>query len=143
MSEPSDFKKDLEHLTDLIKDIKFAMLTTVDDDGSLRSRPMALQQEEFGGEIESTLDDLMNRETEPLVARLPRQPGHKEARYIHLLSGESIAESIAKLEESASETSARVTANDRITQLENAVEMLTEEVKTLRQQLEDFKNQFA
>lgn len=51
MSEPSNFKKDLEHLTELIKDIQFAMLTTIDDDGSLRSRPMALQQEDFDGTL--------------------------------------------------------------------------------------------
>lgn len=51
MSEPSDFKKDLEHLTELIKDIQFAMLTTTDDDGSLRSRPMALQQDDFDGTL--------------------------------------------------------------------------------------------
>jgi general stress protein 26 len=30
-------------LAELIKDIKIAMLTTVADDGSLRSRPMATQ----------------------------------------------------------------------------------------------------
>jgi general stress protein 26 len=35
-----------EHLFKLIKDIQFAMLTTTDDDGSLRSRPMAYKQGE-------------------------------------------------------------------------------------------------
>ena len=42
--------QDTQHLFDLIRDIKFAMLTTVDDDGSLRARPMASKQaEEFDG----------------------------------------------------------------------------------------------
>ncbi len=36
--------ENLEKLTDLIKDIDFAMMTTVDDDGSLRSRPMSTQE---------------------------------------------------------------------------------------------------
>ncbi len=40
-----------EKLGELIKDIKFAMLTTVDDDGSLRSRPMATQNKTFDGEL--------------------------------------------------------------------------------------------
>jgi general stress protein 26 len=35
----------------LIKGIKFAMLTTEENDGSLRSRPMATQQIEFDGNL--------------------------------------------------------------------------------------------
>jgi len=42
----SDHNKDQEHVFKLIKDIQFAMLTTTDDDGSLRSRPMAYKQGE-------------------------------------------------------------------------------------------------
>lgn len=34
-----------------IKDVRVAMLTTVEDDGSLRSRPMYTQQAEFDGEL--------------------------------------------------------------------------------------------
>jgi len=44
-------KSDIETIRDLIKDIRVAMLTTVDEDGSLRSRPMATQKEEFDGEL--------------------------------------------------------------------------------------------
>lgn len=35
----------------IIKDIRIAMLTTVDDDGHLVSRPMAVQQVEFDGDL--------------------------------------------------------------------------------------------
>jgi general stress protein 26 len=43
---------DVQHFARLIKDIKFAMLTTVNaDDGSLRSRPMTLQQAQFDGDL--------------------------------------------------------------------------------------------
>ena len=38
-------------LGELIKDIKYAMLTTIDDDGSLRSRPMATQNHGFDGDL--------------------------------------------------------------------------------------------
>ena len=42
----------LAKLRDMIKDINFAMLTTVDDDGSLRSRPMSANKEvEFDGDL--------------------------------------------------------------------------------------------
>ena len=44
-------KSDVEKLRDLIKGISFAMLTTVDEDGSLRSRPMQTQETEFNGEL--------------------------------------------------------------------------------------------
>jgi general stress protein 26 len=41
----------IKKLNGLIKDNKFAMLTTVHDDGSLHSRPMATQQQEFEGDL--------------------------------------------------------------------------------------------
>ena len=41
----------IKKLGEMIKDIKFAMLTTVDDGGALRSRPMATQNKEFDGEL--------------------------------------------------------------------------------------------
>ena len=41
----------IEKLRELIKDIDIAMLTTVDEDGSLRSRPMGTQKTEFDGDI--------------------------------------------------------------------------------------------
>ena len=41
-----------EKLIHLIKKIEFAMLTTVDDDGTLRSRPMATQKtDDFAGDL--------------------------------------------------------------------------------------------
>ena len=41
----------LEQLREKIKDIRIAMLTTIDEDGSLRSRPMATQETESDGEL--------------------------------------------------------------------------------------------
>lgn len=38
-------------LAELIDGIKFAMLTTVTDEGALHSRPMATQEREFDGEL--------------------------------------------------------------------------------------------
>lgn len=43
--------KAVEKLRELIKDIKIAMLTTVDTDGTLRSRPMGTQDVEFDGDL--------------------------------------------------------------------------------------------
>ncbi len=44
-------KSDIEKLRELIKGIRIAMLTTVDQDGSLRSRPMGTQQSELDGDL--------------------------------------------------------------------------------------------
>jgi general stress protein 26 len=46
-----DGQSDIQKLRDLIKDVRVAMLTTVDEDGSLRSRPMATQEMELDGEL--------------------------------------------------------------------------------------------
>lgn len=42
---------DIAKLNDMIKDIDFAMMTTVEADGSLRSRPMSTQQAESDGDL--------------------------------------------------------------------------------------------
>ncbi len=42
---------DIKKLGELIEKIQFAMLTTVDEDGSLRSRPMTTQEVEFNGDL--------------------------------------------------------------------------------------------
>lgn len=51
MARESSEQDALKTLNDKIKGIKFAMLTTVDDDGSLRSRPMATQDEPSDGDL--------------------------------------------------------------------------------------------
>lgn len=44
-------EENVKKLGEMIKGIEFAMLTTVEDDGSLRSRPMATQRSEFVGDL--------------------------------------------------------------------------------------------
>src|SRR5687767_5407979 len=55
--------------------------------GELRGRSDRLYEFSGLGEVQQTLDELAGRD-EPLVFKLERQPGQKEARYAHLLSGE-------------------------------------------------------
>jgi uncharacterized protein len=100
--------------------------------GELRGNASRLH--EFNGldEIEQTLNGLMSREDEPLVVRLPRQPGQKEVRFAHLLSGGVQAETFV-------EAPPRVSARES---LEQKVEMLTAEIERLRNDFEEFKKQF-
>src|SRR6266568_2651535 len=56
--------------------------------GEIRTRGHRLF--EFPGleEVEETLRSLSTKDTDPMVVKLPRQPGQKDARFVHLLSGE-------------------------------------------------------
>jgi general stress protein 26 len=51
MDQSTYRQQQFSKLDELIKDIRIAMLTTVDEDGSLRSRPMAAPQVAFDGEL--------------------------------------------------------------------------------------------
>jgi uncharacterized protein YceH (UPF0502 family) len=107
--------------------------------GELATRAFRLY--EFSGleEVESTLNSLINREPDPLVTRLNRQPGQKEARFAHLLSGEVSVDTV--FEESAPSRSRRGD-NDRVAALEAEIETLKAEVGMLKTQFEGFKKQF-
>jgi general stress protein 26 len=48
---PIDYKANVAKLGELIKEVKIAMLTTMDDQGRHRSRPMGTQQVEFDGDL--------------------------------------------------------------------------------------------
>ena len=90
--------------------------------------------------VEELLQNLMERE-EPLVMRLPRQPGRKEHRFAHLLSGlPDIEESAALPKEPAR---LKVAAeNDRIARLEEEVAALRAELDEVSKQLKAFQSQF-
>jgi general stress protein 26 len=47
----SDHGSDIKKLAELMKGIRFAMLTTVEEDGTLHSRPMTVQETEFDGDL--------------------------------------------------------------------------------------------
>lgn len=99
---------------------------------------------EFSGleEVDETLSKLMAREPEPLVARLPRQPGQKETRFAHLLSGEVTPEQIAESEHTLRAAPTKRNETEKIRELEQTVEALRAEVKALQEQFEQFKKQF-
>ncbi len=109
--------------------------------GEIRTRGARFY--EFPGleEVEQTLHSLSTKDGEPLVMKLPRQPGQKEARFAHLLSGAPEIEPTA--ESSFAERSPRrTTDSERIAKLEEHVQALTEQVAGLTNQFEEFKKQF-
>lgn len=106
--------------------------------GELRSRTERLHRFVHLDEVLSALQHLMKREP-PLVKALPRQPGTKEARYAHLLSGD--VETWQPESGAETPSSAASPDFDRIARLENEVAALQQEIAALKQQLADFTKQ--
>ncbi|HYH84739.1 MAG TPA: DUF480 domain-containing protein, partial [Pyrinomonadaceae bacterium] len=107
--------------------------------GEIRGRTGRMHNFEGLSEVEATLDGLARRD-EPLVTKLPRQAGRKEARYAHLLSG------VPAVEEPGDETAhaphARESSGERTARLEAEVEALRGEFAELRRQFDEFRKQF-
>jgi uncharacterized protein len=108
--------------------------------GELRGRASRLHPFEDLSVVHSTLQRLMHREP-PLVKLLARQPGTKEARYAHLLSGDvpDVA-AASRVESSAAPISGD--SSDRIASLEAEIAALKTEVADLKQQFALFRKQF-
>jgi uncharacterized protein YceH (UPF0502 family) len=109
--------------------------------GELRTRGERMHRFEDLAEVEGVLAELTEREI-PLLVRLPKQPGRKEARVAHLFSGMPDMR-VEENEPTKEPARMRVMAeNERVSNLEQEVAALREEVAGLRQVVEDFKRQF-
>lgn len=106
--------------------------------GELRGRTERMYR--FGelDEVQSTLQHLIQRDP-PLAKMLPRQPGTKESRYVHLLSGDVETWEPPLVTAAASDSSADA---ERFARLESELAGLRAEVDDLKQQFADFRKQF-
>ncbi len=110
--------------------------------GELRSRAERMHAFEDLSVVHSTLKRLMEREP-PLAELLPRQPGTKEARYAHLLSGNAkIPETGAGQPKTELTQSNKFADEERVARLENEAAVLREEVADLKRQFAEFRKQF-
>jgi hypothetical protein len=107
--------------------------------GELRGRTERMHKFDDLSEVQSGLQRLIKREP-PLVKVLPREPGTKEARYVHLLSGagDTSQQQPAREEPIASASA----AFSSVAHLEDEIAALRDEVAELRRQLDDFRKQF-
>jgi uncharacterized protein YceH (UPF0502 family) len=104
--------------------------------GEIRTRGGRLFDFPSLEDTEATLNRLIARTPSPLVARLERQPGQKEARFAHLLSGEvTVVASAAP----APGTPIVRGDPDRLDVLENTIESLRSEVVELREEVRELK----
>jgi uncharacterized protein YceH (UPF0502 family) len=106
--------------------------------GELRGRSERLYQFSDLAEVEAKLDDLCDM---GLVTKLPRQPGRKEPRYMHLLAGPPKAHDPAPAEPQPSQQPADF-EQDRIAALEEKIHLLQQELHDLQTEFLQFKKQF-
>ena len=83
-------------------------------------------------EVETALEDLMTRPDGPFVAKLAREPGRRESRYMHLFSGDAPPLVQEAPEVPASSSAASTGHADRLAALEQAVDELRHEVAELK-----------
>ncbi|MDD3050661.1 MAG: YceH family protein [Candidatus Cloacimonetes bacterium] len=109
--------------------------------GELKTRTNRIYKFEELSEVETVIQTLSERE-EPLVIKLPRRTGHKENRFMHLLSGEielSEEEFVLPDEKARIEI---ISENERITALEREVEELKQKLISIEESFREFKKQF-
>ena len=110
--------------------------------GELRGRTERMYRFDELSDVQSVLQKLMTRE--PALAKvLPRQPGTKEARYAHLLSGDvesfeapTVTHAVAISSTSFATSQADEELKQRMAQLEAEVAILTRELGELRGEYE-------
>ncbi|MFZ0480825.1 MAG: YceH family protein, partial [Terriglobales bacterium] len=106
--------------------------------GELRGRSERMYEFETLDDVQSALQRLMQREP-PLVKVLPRQPGTKESRFVHLLAGDVV---VAEIPQAAASASPHANDGGRLAQLEEEVSALRSELAALKDEWERFRRQF-
>ncbi|MBV8874020.1 YceH family protein [Phytobacter diazotrophicus] len=103
--------------------------------GELRGRAARMHEFNDMGEVESALENLAQREDGPYVVRLPREPGKRESRYMHLFSGD--VETLINVVETVSPLDSDNDLASRVEALENEVAELKQRLASLLEHLGD------
>ena len=110
--------------------------------GEIRGRSGRLYEFADLEEVERILTELVERSEGALVVQLARQPGRKESRYAHVLMGEP-EENKSYAEGPVDAVALEVRAEDeRITALEEQVQILKNELADVRNAFAQFREQF-
>lgn len=103
--------------------------------GELRSRSGRLHNFADNAEVIETLSGLANRDGNPIVVKLQRTPGRKDAEFMHLFSGPVDVEAHALRAQTA--TAGKSSGRASVSDLEQRVSDLEAEVAALKEQLKD------
>jgi hypothetical protein len=101
--------------------------------GELRTHAARLAPLKEVSEVELELEELMTRPDGPFVAKLPREPGRRESRYMHLFSGDAPpATEVDHGEPGALPTTGGTSLAERVASLEAEVAGLRREIEALK-----------
>ncbi len=109
--------------------------------GEVRGRTGRLHNFADLAEVEATLDELSKKD-EPLVTKLPRQAGRKDARYAHLLGGMPTVEEESEEKRTGARVRVAGADGERVARLEAEVEAMRGEIAELKRQFDEFRKQF-
>ncbi len=129
------FSQDLKLVTSEQAIICILLVRGPQTAGEIRSRTERLYAFPDLDEVQKAITNLEDME---LVVKMPRQPGRKESRYAHLLSGQP--------QEISVETVLRpetATRNDRLSELQEHIEELRRDMRDLQAEFAAFKSQFG
>lgn len=101
--------------------------------GEIRSRSGRLHEFSDNAAVVLALNELIEREREPLIVKLPRTPGRKDSEYMHLFSGPVDFEAHAVQARAAMSESTSTRSNT--SDLERRVSQLEAELADLKEKL--------
>jgi uncharacterized protein YceH (UPF0502 family) len=107
--------------------------------GELRTHAARLAPLHDVSEVETELEELATRPDGPFVARLTREPGRRESRYMHLFSGEAppfVADEPRPSRAASAAPTGAADDVDRVATLEAAVAELRRELDLLKARFE-------
>lgn len=107
--------------------------------GEIRGRTERLYTFNSLDEVQETISTLEDME---LVKKLPRQPGRKESRYTHLLSGDLDEAIVETVPQGKVETVIVRKENNSTDDLQEQIDNLHQQLQDLRLEFESFKSQF-
>ncbi|MFT5699817.1 MAG: hypothetical protein ACI8ZB_002683 [Desulforhopalus sp.] len=107
--------------------------------GEIRGRTERLYTFNSLDEVQETISTLEDME---LVKKLPRQPGRKESRYTHLLSGDLDEAIVETVPQGKVETVIVRKENNSTDDLQEQIDNLHQQLQNLRLEFESFKSQF-
>lgn len=111
--------------------------------GELRTRGEKFFAFETLAEVEETLQALATRAPEPLVVKLPRQPGTKEPRYLHLFSATPEPTTAPAPTLQLTPSAPFAPGPDRIATLQRETAALRAELDELKQAFDDLRQKLG
>lgn len=108
--------------------------------GEIRGRTERLYSFSTLDEVQGTIARL---ETMELVKKLPRQPGRKESRYLHLFGADMDGPEGKEITIIDKSGSIDTKESEQLEELKDEIDLLREELNNIRQEFEEFKAQFG